>query len=214
MVGGFLGVVVAFMVICSLAEISLSFFEAIMFGIVLLFVGCFMIWRAASMEEDQPRTVFRLIMGGFGLAVCVAGLCCIGLQEGWGKSMSPSQKVPIYFLLGTTLSFSVIFGFGEIVNMGMAHFTVTTCPALLYVPRFGVTCWRALQGEDAAPIFNSTRQIALLVTLASIMGAIEGIIFGSLDAEVGRIIHAVRFFTTRSDLVRSVCGGGGCGSAG
>ena len=206
------------------------------------------------MEEDQPRTVFRLIMGGFGLAVCVAGLCCIGLQEGWGKSMSPSQKVPethrrprfhsdehvasflpfpivlrrnplrhsashlvaqvpIYFLLGTTLSFSVIFGFGEIVNMGMAHFTVTTCPTLLYVPRLGVTCWRALQGEDAAPIFNSTRQIALLVTLASIMGAIEGIIFGSLDAEVGRIVHAVRF-TTRSDLVRSVCGGGGCGSAG
>ena len=44
------------------------------------------------MEEDQPRTVFRIIMGTFGLAVCVAGLCCIGLQEGWGKSMSPSSK--------------------------------------------------------------------------------------------------------------------------
>lgn len=49
MVGGFLGVVVAFMVICSLAEISLSFFEAIMFGIVLLFVGCFMIWSVPAL---------------------------------------------------------------------------------------------------------------------------------------------------------------------
>lgn len=149
------------------------------------------------MEEDQPRTVFRLIMGGFGLAVCVAGLCCIGLQEGWGKSMSPSQKVPethrrprfhsdehvvsflpfpivlrrtplrhsasrlvaqvpIYFLLGTTLSFSVIFGFGEIVNMGMAHFTVTAClvvcPALWcdsWVGSAGRGCGTHLQLDEA-----------------------------------------------------------------
>jgi len=160
-VGGLLGMLVAFMVICSLVEISLSFFEAVMFGIVLLFVGGFMIWRAASMEEGQPRTCFRIMMGAFGAAVGVAGLCCFGLQEGWGTSMSTSSKVPIYFLLGTTLSFSVIFGFGEIVNMCVAH-----CVS-----------------EEARPVFNSSKQIMLLVVLASIMGAIEGLVFGSLDAE-------------------------------
>jgi len=160
-VGALLGMLVSFMVLCSLVEISLSFFEAVMFGVVLLFVGCFMIWRAASMQEDQPRTAFRILMGVFGVAVCVAGMCCFGLQEGWGTSMSPSAKVPIYFLLGTTLSFSVIFGFGEIVNMCVAY-----CIS-----------------DEAKPVFNSSKQIVLLVVLASFMGAVEGLVYGGLDAE-------------------------------
>merc|ERR1711934_539841 len=160
-VGGLLGMLVSFMVICSLVEISLSFFEAVMFGVVLLFVGGFMIWRAGAMAEDQPRTAFRIMMGSFGVAVIVAGLCCFGLQEGWQKSMSPSSKVPIYFLLGTTLSFSVIFGFGEIVNMCVAHFA----------------------SDESRPVFNSSRQILLLVIMASLMGAVEGLVFGTLDTE-------------------------------
>merc|ERR1711998_561635 len=113
------------------------------------------------MAEDQPKTAFRILMGLFGLAVCVAGMCCFGLQEGWGTSMSPSEKVPIYFLLGTTLSFSVIFGFGEIVNMAVAY-----CVS-----------------DESRPVFNSSKQIVLLVVMASIMGAIEGLVFGMLDAE-------------------------------
>jgi len=76
--------------------------------------------------------------------------------------MSPPQKVPIYFLLGTTLSFAFIFGFGEIVN-----WVVQACT-----------------GEGAKPIFNSSKQIIMLVVIASTMGAIEGIVFGTLDAEV------------------------------
>jgi len=160
-IGALLGMLVSFMVICSLIEISLSFFEAVMFGIVLAFVGGFMIWRAAAMAEDQPRTVFRIMMGAFGVAVCIAGMFCFGLQEGWQKSMTPGEKVPIYFLLGTTLSFSVIFGFGEIVNMCVAHFA----------------------SDEARPVFNSSKQILTLVILASIMGAIEGLVFGTLDAE-------------------------------
>merc|ERR1712072_607784 len=100
-------------------------------------------------------------MGIFGVAVVVAGLCCFGLQEGWGTSMTPSAKVPIYFLLGTTLSFSVIFGFGEIVNMCVANFV----------------------SDETRPVFNSSKQIILLVVLASFMGAVEGLVFGSLDAE-------------------------------
>merc|ERR1712195_209252 len=115
--GAILGMVVAFMVICSLVEVSISFFEAVLFGFVLLFVGAFMIWRAVATGEAQPPVFFRIIMGGFGAIVGVSGLCCFMLQEGWRDGMSPHAKVPIYFLLGTTLSFSVIFGFGEIVNI-------------------------------------------------------------------------------------------------
>eukprot|EP00656_Telonema_subtile_P056195 TRINITY_DN8930_c0_g1_i2.p1 TRINITY_DN8930_c0_g1~~TRINITY_DN8930_c0_g1_i2.p1 ORF type:complete len:245 (+),score=52.90 TRINITY_DN8930_c0_g1_i2:213-947(+) len=160
-VGAILGMLVAFMVICSLVEISLSFFEAVMFGFVLLFVGVFMVWRAMATGEVQPPPLFRAVMGGFGGLVAVSGLCCFMLQEGWHHGMSTHAKIPIYFMLGTTLSFSVIFGFGEIVNI----------------------CAGGCMDETAAPVLNSPKQILVLVILASIMGAVEGIIFGTLDAE-------------------------------
>ena len=38
-------------------------------------------------------------------------------------------------------------------------------------------------GDETKPVFNSSRQIMLLVGMAAVMGAIEGLIFGSLDAE-------------------------------
>merc|ERR1712196_26795 len=89
-VGGVCGIVVAFMVICSLVEISLSFFEAVMFGCVLIFVGAFMIWRSLDSGDVQPPVFFRAIMyitsfglcvdrhcrGGFGGLVALSGGCC------------------------------------------------------------------------------------------------------------------------------------------
>lgn len=76
------------------------------------------------------------------MLVIVSGMCCFALQENWHKSLSMHEKVmpyraaietavsklaahtdncmrevPIYFLLGTTLSFSIIFGMGDIVNI-------------------------------------------------------------------------------------------------
>eukprot|EP00658_Telonema_sp_P-2_P032642 TRINITY_DN2411_c0_g2_i2.p1 TRINITY_DN2411_c0_g2~~TRINITY_DN2411_c0_g2_i2.p1 ORF type:complete len:216 (+),score=54.89 TRINITY_DN2411_c0_g2_i2:195-842(+) len=156
------GMVVAFMVICSLVEISLSFFEAVMFGMVLLMVGCFMIWRAVATGEIQPPALYRGVMMVFGGLVAVSGVCCFMLQENWHVGMTPTAKVPIYFMLGTTICFSVIFGFGEIVNVCAAG---------------------CMQDHSGSPILNSPKQILLLVFLASIMGAAVGLVFGSLDAE-------------------------------
>ena len=114
------------------------------------------------MPEDQPQSgTFRMIIAVFGVGVTTAGLCCFGLQEGWGTSMSPESKMPIYFLLGTTLSFAFIFGFGEIVNF----------------------CVQACQEEDSPPVFNSSKSVILLVIIATLMGAVEGLVFGGLDAE-------------------------------
>merc|ERR1711908_255237 len=66
-------------------------------------------------------------------------------------------------LVEISLSFfeAVIFGFGEIVNMCVAY-----CIS-----------------DETKPVFNSSKQIVLLVVLASFMGAVEGLVFGSLDAE-------------------------------
>ena len=142
-----LGMVIAFLVICTLVEISLSYFEvkkqypmletplfssphlffsdspcfffqAVLFGCILVLLGSFILARTLCATDDAPEGgVYRSILGGFAVLVIVSGMCCFALQENWHKSLSVHAKVPIYFLLGTTLSFSIIFGMGDIVNI-------------------------------------------------------------------------------------------------
>ena len=89
-------------------------------------------------------------------------------QGGRGASgfLSLASQVPIYFLLGTTLSFSVIFGFGEIVNIcaGSCMQDEVILQPLLHIADH-------LLHVQSAPVLNSPKQILLLVVLASVMGA-------------------------------------------
>eukprot|EP00658_Telonema_sp_P-2_P037913 TRINITY_DN2724_c0_g1_i4.p2 TRINITY_DN2724_c0_g1~~TRINITY_DN2724_c0_g1_i4.p2 ORF type:complete len:170 (+),score=36.74 TRINITY_DN2724_c0_g1_i4:209-718(+) len=118
-------------------------------------------------SPEQPERLYRIILGTTSVMVILSGLFCFALQEDWHKSMSVHQKVPIYFLLGTTLSFSIIFGMGDIVNI----------------------CGTRCTGEDETPVFHTHAQIYLVVVAAVLMGAVEGLIFGLLDAEDDVYLH-------------------------
>merc|ERR1712146_410600 len=166
LLGAVVGMVISFLVICTLVEISLSYFEAVLFGFILVLLGGFILARTMCGPE-QPERLYRIILGGVSVLVIISGLCCFALQEDWHKNMSVHQKVPIYFLLGTTLSFSVIFGMGDIVNI----------------------CGTRCVGEDEVPVFHTHAQIYLVVIAAVIMGAVEGLIFGLLDAEDDVYLH-------------------------
>jgi len=176
-IGAILGMVIAFLVICTLVEISLSYFEAVLFGCILVLLGGFILVRTLC-ASDQPERFYRIILGGFAVLVVISGLCCFALQENWHKQLTPHQKIPIYFLLGTTLSFSIIFGMGDIVNI----------------------CGTRCTGEDDMPIFHTNAQIYLVVIAAVIMGAVEGLIFGYLDAEDDLYLHD-QFLKTRQTCV-------------
>jgi len=176
-IGGVLGMVIAFLVICTLVEISLSYFEAVLFGCILVLLGGFILARIMC-AADQPEKFYRIVLGGFAVLVVISGLCCFALQEDWHKKMTVHQKIPIYFLLGTTLSFSIIFGMGDIVNI----------------------CGTRCTGEDDVPIFHSNAQIYLVVIAAVAMGAAEGLIFGCLDAEDDVFLHD-QFLKTRQFCV-------------
>merc|ERR1712195_369677 len=147
-IGAAIGMIISFLVICTLVEISLSYFEAVLFGFILVLLGGF-------------------ILGSFAVLVILSGLFCFALQEDWHKKMTIHQKVPIYFLLGTTFSFSIIFGMGDIVNI----------------------CGTRCVGEDEVPVFHTNAQIYLVVIAAVVMGAAEGLIFGLLDAEDDVYLH-------------------------
>jgi len=176
-IGAMLGMVIAFLVICTLVEISLSYFEAVLFGCILVLLGGFILARTLC-ATDQPERFYRIILGGFAVLVVISGLCCFALQENWHKQITVNEKVPIYFLLGTTLSFSIIFGMGDIVNI----------------------CGTRCTGEDEVPIFHTNAQIYLVVIAAVVMGAVEGLIFGMLDAEDDLYLHD-QFLRTRQTCV-------------
>merc|ERR1719253_135790 len=165
-IGGVLGMIISFLVICTLVEISLSYFEAVLFGFILVLLGGFILARTLCAPE-QPERLYRIILGSFAVLVIISGLFCFALQENWHTKMSVHEKVPIYFLLGTSFSFSIIFGMGDIVNI----------------------CGTKCVGEDEVPVFHINAQIYLVVIAAVIMGAAEGLIFGLLDAEDDVYLH-------------------------
>merc|ERR1711934_105079 len=176
-IGSLVGMLIAFLVICTLVEISLSYFEAVLFGVILVLLGGFILARTMC-ASDQPERFYRIILGGFAVLVVISGLCCFALTENWHKQLTVKEKIPIYFLLGTTLSFSIIFGMGDIVNI----------------------CGTRCTGEDETPIFHTNAQIYLVVIAAVIMGAVEGLIFGCLDAEDDVYLHD-QFQKTRQACV-------------
>merc|ERR1711990_956596 len=84
-IGGVLGMVIAFLVICTLVEISLSYFEAVLFGFILVLLGGFILARTMCGPE-QPERMYRIILGGVSVLVIISGLCCFALQEDWHKN--------------------------------------------------------------------------------------------------------------------------------
>merc|ERR1712139_463303 len=97
LIGGVLGMIIAFLVICTLVEISLSYFEAVLFGFILVLLGGFILARTLC-TTDQPERFYRIILGSFAVLVVISGLCCFALQENWHKQLSVKEKIPIYFL--------------------------------------------------------------------------------------------------------------------
>ena len=86
---------------------------------------------------------------------------CEGLSRKVLRVVLPSvAQVPIYFLLGTTLSFSVIFGFGEIVNMCVAYCISDEVNAsdawivTLTRPCTGQACVQLIEADRAARRFG------------------------------------------------------------
>merc|ERR1711934_1044881 len=148
-IGSLVGMLIAFLVICTLVEISLSYFEAVLFGVILVLLGGFILARTMC-ASDQPSSGYRVILGGFAVLVMLSGFSCFALQDNWHRQLTVHQKVPIYFLLGTTLSFSIIFGMGDIVNI----------------------CGTNCTGEEGVPIFHTNAQIYLVVIAAVMMGAV------------------------------------------
>mmetsp|Transcript_18063 Transcript_18063/g.45237 ORF Transcript_18063/g.45237 Transcript_18063/m.45237 type:complete len:251 (+) Transcript_18063:402-1154(+) len=163
-----LGITISLIVNCTLLEISLNAFFATYFGILFCCVGCIILWRLKQQEvntthpsasdEADARRKFHLQV--FSYLIILSGVLCFMLEKDWYFKLSPLTKVPLYSILGISVSFALTFSVIDLVN---------------YTVGF-------VQGNTIArPIVESPNQVHVVLILAFFMGAIFGCIFGLMQ---------------------------------
>ena len=165
-VGMIIGVVVSLVVNCTLVEISLSAFFSLYFGILFIVVGTLILWRVGGFDENP----FEAVKAGktrqnqltlFACLIIFSGLLCFLLEKNWFVGVGPIMKVPLYTILGVSVSFALTFSLVDLCN---------------YVAGF-------LQVSVAKPVVESNEQVSLILIVSLIMGGIFGLVFGVMDVE-------------------------------
>jgi len=180
-VGTCLGIAVSLIVNSTLVEISVSPFFALYFGLLFMSVGGIIIYRLNGSTlfsgntntdnvgeadqafllapEDEKRRKKQLTF--FASLICFSGFLCFILEKNWFVGLSPTTKVPLYTILGVSVAFALVFSIVDLVNYLMGF----------------------LRASIARPIVESSHQVYLIMTIAMVMGACFGFIFGVMDIE-------------------------------
>eukprot|EP00919_Chromeraceae_sp_WS-2016_P069772 GHVR01165412.1.p1 GENE.GHVR01165412.1~~GHVR01165412.1.p1 ORF type:complete len:244 (-),score=44.79 GHVR01165412.1:245-976(-) len=159
LVGLVLGVAVSLVVNCTLVEISLSAFFSMYFGLVFVVVGGAIIWRVSKQDDDGSSLRKQLIF--FATMIIISGVICFMLERHLFVHMSALSKIPLYVLLGVSVSFALVFSIVDFVN---------------FIGGF-------MQNEHTKPVVESKAQVYLILLVSVIMGSVFGLVFGVLDVE-------------------------------
>jgi len=165
-IGVGIGVVISFVVNCTLVEISLSPFFSFYFGFLFIAVGFILFIRGKGIHEhpmspDEGAKVRKNQIQFFASLVIISGVLCFLLDKRWFVGVRPMWKVPLYTVLGTSVSFALTFAACDVANYVLGFFQATI----------------------AKPLIDSTNQVTLVLVLSTAVGAIYGFIFGVLDVE-------------------------------
>ena len=186
-VGLVIGIMVSLIVNCTLLEISVNDWFASYFGLLFISVGLIILWRIKAQPKEQlfqaaasagqtPEERKKQLRA-FACLILFSGVLCFMLrrfsrydahgnvEQGWyvgiTKTFGSWAKIPLYSVLGISVSFALTFSVIDLVN---------------YVLGF-------VQGHNnAKPLVESPSQIYLVLCIALLMGAIFGIVFGTVDA--------------------------------
>jgi len=159
-VGMVVGVVIAEVVANSLIEISITYVFAVVFGIAFILLGFALTWRILKSVEDKQKRIFLL---GFAFLVFLSGIFSFILENNW-STLSSSAKIPLYATLGISLSFALTFSLTEFINLGLCDKCCNT-------------------DFETYPLIATKKQIFMIFSGSIVMGALFGILFGSIDVE-------------------------------
>eukprot|EP00916_Digyalum_oweni_P003697 GHVL01006598.1.p1 GENE.GHVL01006598.1~~GHVL01006598.1.p1 ORF type:complete len:237 (+),score=26.08 GHVL01006598.1:26-712(+) len=159
-IGIIFGIIISLIVNCTLIEISLSAFFSIYFGLLFIAAGLIILWRVLGQasDENNPR---KLQLTFFAVMIVVSGVLCFILERNWFVGLSALTKLPLYTILGTSVSFALVFSAVDLLNYAIG----------------------LMQLSVVKPLVESQAQIYLVLVTAIAMGAIFGFIFGLMDVE-------------------------------
>jgi len=158
--GALIGLVIAEVVANSLIEISFTFVFSIVFGIAFILLGIALCWR---IWKSVPETSKRMFLMFFALLIFASGIFSFFLEKNL-VNISPAGKVPMYAILGISLSFALTFSLTEFINLGLCDKCCNT-------------------DFENNPLIGSKNQIFLIFSGAIVMGGIFGVLFGTIDVE-------------------------------
>eukprot|EP01068_Selenidium_serpulae_P005552 Selendium_serpulae@DN4077_c1_g1_i2.p1 len=95
----------------------------------------------------------------FSLLIVTSGVLCFVLEKNWFIGLPTALKIPVYMLLGSSVSFALVFSLVDVVNYVLGFF----------------------QHQSARSLVESKQQVNMVVLVALVLGAIFGFIFGALD---------------------------------
>ncbi|CEM02475.1 unnamed protein product [Vitrella brassicaformis CCMP3155] len=175
LIGVVFGTFSSYIVTNALIEVSFNRWFSVLFGTGFLFLGGLIIWRAhrqkgwSTVAAEPAAQHSRTMLHGFAGMIILSGLFCFLLEKDWFCNLSPIIKIPMYSLLGVSLSFALTFAFLDALNL---------------LHEFRLTGLKAAQ-EDAIPLgpVHTPAQICALIFGSLLLGLIFGFFFGSLDVE-------------------------------
>jgi len=166
-----LGAFISLIVDSALYEIGESKIFATVFGVCLMVIGGLIVWRVAPMRGETVSR-WRYMVFIFSCMVFTSGICCFLLEKGWLLRMDRWVKLPMYTLLGTSLSFALTFSLLDLINSS------TLCS--------GLSGAEALLGMQAV---QSSRQVYVVLFTSVFMGGLFGSSFGLIDVEDDSRMH-------------------------
>lgn len=91
---------------------------------------------------------------------------CFILEENWFIGMHPALKIPLYGILGISVSYALTFAVVDLVNYTFAYFALCEHTAI-----------------------ENTEQIVAVISFSAFMGMVFGVIFGVMDYEDSVVYH-------------------------
>mmetsp|Transcript_27583 Transcript_27583/g.55885 ORF Transcript_27583/g.55885 Transcript_27583/m.55885 type:complete len:233 (-) Transcript_27583:79-777(-) len=169
-VGMVLGAFISLIVDSALFEIGESKVFATVFGVCLMLIGGLIVWRVAPVQGEAISR-WRYLVFIFSSMVFTSGICCFLVEKGWLVTMNRWVKLPMYTLLGTSLSFALTFSLLDLINNAALCSGAGTAEALLGVPA------------------QSSRQVYVVLFSSVFMGGLFGSSFGMIDVEDDSRMH-------------------------
>lgn len=122
-----------------------------------MILGSVIVFRVYHQHISNSRKRYFI---AFGALIIFSGALCFILEQNWFLHLEAHIKIPVYAILGISISYALTFAIVDLVNY-----------ICLHLERYG-----------RSPVENSEQIIAVII-LSAVMGAVLGIIFGLMDIE-------------------------------